>query len=270
MDDVRFDDWTRSLVVSASRRVALKTLAGGALGALLMRVGVAEGEAACAPHGTACKGTTGGCCSGFCEHTGKCSKNGKLTGKCRCRCPEGTTKCGTKRCCGAGAECQGGQCVPAAGACAPACTPDRTCEGGQCVCPPEKPHAAPERYCDETCRECCIDSHCHPTKSCSHPQGSICVCVGSGNKDCGGGFCQQCCTEDDCYANHNWSGGHVICTAPGSPGGGGLCRCDEGFAMCGGAPKFCTNTKTDSFNCGFCGNRCWNGTTCIEGECRLP
>jgi hypothetical protein len=66
MDHELFDTWTRSLVASTSRRRALKTVAGGALGGLLTRTGLGETAAACAARGKACQ-TNGGCCSGFCE-----------------------------------------------------------------------------------------------------------------------------------------------------------------------------------------------------------
>jgi hypothetical protein len=52
MDPHRFDDLTRALATTPSRRQFLKTLAGGAAGGLLAFLGV--GEAAAAPPG--CKG----------------------------------------------------------------------------------------------------------------------------------------------------------------------------------------------------------------------
>jgi hypothetical protein len=171
--------------------------------------------------------------------------------------------------CGTGQSCVNGNCDLDAGLCAPPCSGGKTCQSnGQCICPPDKPHSAPEQYCDDTCRECCIDSHCHPTKHCSHPQGSICVCTGYGHRDCGTGFCTQCCTPEDCIADHGFSN-NVICTAPGNPLGGYRCACSEGLTLCEGTPRICANINTDAMNCGSCGHRCPEEFPhCVNRQCQ--
>ncbi len=71
MDSQRFDDLSRTLATARSRRGALKTLAGGALGGLLGLVGVREAAAACrAPKKPCEKGRQ--CCTKRCKR-GKCA-----------------------------------------------------------------------------------------------------------------------------------------------------------------------------------------------------
>ncbi len=115
MDEARFDDLTRSLAGTASRRWIVRRLAGVALGAALAGLGLEEAAAKCVVLGKGCKSGSQ-CCSGFCQRHGKCTKDGKLTGKCKCRCPTGTTACGSRACCGQGQQCQNGAC---AGDCVP-------------------------------------------------------------------------------------------------------------------------------------------------------
>src|SRR5690242_92327 len=67
MDHDRFDDLTRALATTRSRRQFLKTLAGGAAGGLLALLGVGEAVAddLCKPLGKKCKKSKQ-CCSGNC------------------------------------------------------------------------------------------------------------------------------------------------------------------------------------------------------------
>lgn len=246
MDDARFDLLTRSLSDLRSRRRVLAGMTSGLAAVVL--IGGADAKSK------------------------KKKKKKKKKQPCQSNC-DGRT-CGGNGCdgvcgsgdCGAGQTCVGGNCVPGSGACSLGCTGGRECQAnGTCQCPSDRPHAAPEQFCNETCRECCIDDHCHPTKQCA--PGGVCVCEGFGEKDCGGGFCSQCCTPEDCVANHDWSN-NVICTAPGSPGGGGLCRCDAGLDLCGAGPKTCIDLSTN-LNCGACGRVCTNGTSCINRQCLI-
>jgi hypothetical protein len=289
MDPSRFDTLARSLTTASSRRIALLALVTGLVapfapdldaGATRRKRRNMGGN----PRRSAQHESTNRL--GMEKKKGKKKKKKKKTTltptspappTCTPNC-SGGRNCGANGCggvCGAcsGTETCGGGGMPgvcgSSSACTPACTGGRDCQSnGTCTCPPEKPHAAPEQYCDDTCRECCIDSNCHVTKHCSHPQGSICVCTGHNHHDCGDGICRQCCSEDDCYAYHNWSGSHVICTAEGNSAGTGLCRCDAGFMMCGATPKHCVDASSNSEHCGICYNVCWNGTTCIKGECK--
>ena len=67
MDHDRFDDLTRALATTRSRRQFLKTLAGGATGGLLalLGVGAAAADDTCKPVGKKCN-KDGQCCSGLC------------------------------------------------------------------------------------------------------------------------------------------------------------------------------------------------------------
>lgn len=124
MDDRRFDALVRTLVTGpASRRAALRLLAGGALGGLLPSLGVREAAAGCAgtlacPAGdcTGCKGTVCGphqkCCrphDAVCTNKSQCCSGrcripkGKSRG--RCKCTVGTAPCGTTGCCAANQAC---------------------------------------------------------------------------------------------------------------------------------------------------------------------
>ncbi len=107
MDGETFDGIAK-LVATTSRRRALRLAAGGLLGALFGRPDVVA--ARCFAVGKACKGNAQ-CCSKRCLKKGPCTKNGKLTGNCRCRCPEGRAPCGAT-CCAAGEVCTDGACQP--------------------------------------------------------------------------------------------------------------------------------------------------------------
>lgn len=284
MDGPYFDDWTRLLATTTgSRRAALRLLGGGVLGVVLGWRGAGEAAAACAAHAKACKGD-GGCCSGFCERKGKCSKNGKLTGKCRCRCPQGTTECGTKGCCGAGEDCQGGQCVPAAGACTPACTGGQECEAGACACPDGTAgscNSATGRVChccpvglvhcgSGICRECCGDLDCGPSSLGLHCDLKFggdghCVCKSHEHQCTPGGHCMPCCSPEHCAADGKVG---FVCTVNNQ------CRCADGTTGChdgspGGLKYYCPDYLSDKMNCGGGGNLCWD-RNCINGECVSP
>lgn len=40
--------------------------------------------------------------------------------------------------------------------------------------------------------------------------------------------------------------------------------CPPGYSLCG---DICTDTSSDPANCGFCGNWCGNGASCVQGNC---
>jgi hypothetical protein len=117
MDSNRFDDLTRTLATTTSRRGFLKTLAGGAAGALLAAFGVGEAAAKdCKKAGQLCKNTKE-CCSGICYN-----------GTCVSACPSGSKPCN-------------GTCIPNSQCCNGACPTGQTCRGGQCVnCAPDEAH----------------------------------------------------------------------------------------------------------------------------------
>jgi hypothetical protein len=85
MDANRFDDFTKALATSTSRRQVLKTLAASAMGSIAAFVGVGQvfARTACRPLGSVCSPLSV-CCSGNCNRQSH-----------RCDCPSGQTNCGT-------------------------------------------------------------------------------------------------------------------------------------------------------------------------------
>src|SRR5688500_5140324 len=170
MDASRFDALTRSLSAAGTRRHALLTALGGALGAF----GLAEVRAAksgkCKPKCGECEKCKKGTCN---------KKNGKKRckkGKCQpkaagtpCTLPSGgTCEQGTCACTGGSANC-GAVCRQVksdavnCGACGTVCTANHVCQAGSCF---------PSSICPAT-----VTSYCSP------PFGAFC---GSGTSSC---FC---------------------------------------------------------------------------------
>src|SRR5205085_10161919 len=91
MEPFRFDDLTKALATSTSRRQALKALAATTLGSFLGLSGIGNVFAKpCTPNGKHCTSKTV-CCSGFCDSaTRKCAC---APGTCSsaCACPSGQT-----------------------------------------------------------------------------------------------------------------------------------------------------------------------------------
>jgi len=101
MDPHPFDDLTRALATTASRRQFLKTLAGGAAGGLLAFLSIGEAAAdPCKRNGKPCKKHSQ-CCSGNCAN-GTCAAPPLAQTLFRCRCNDGTTQstCNSDECSG--------------------------------------------------------------------------------------------------------------------------------------------------------------------------
>jgi len=112
-----------------------------------------------------------------------------------------------------------------------------------------------------------------PCKTGVECNSGICLSIGRCSKPCTGG--------GDCPASSNWScvslparGPTCDCTVISSedvPCNGIDDNCDgsidETARTCGGK---CTDTLTDSSNCGGCGLTCGGGTTCKGGLCVCP
>ena len=225
MDGERFDAIAKA-TATTSRRGALRLLAGGALGGLLTRLGPEDAAAACAgtvhcngtncsacpgtvcgpdpnrwcclEHGAVCR-TSSQCCSGRCK-----KKPGAKRG--RCKCPAGTTTCGTTGCCGAEQHCENGTtCVcndaakaPCKHKCVPSCSVGssgrktivdwETCE---CVCPFDLP-----KRCSDGDGSTAGDYCCEDEATCCgfFPEG-VC-CYESGGGECCGGV--RCCAAGRC------------------------------------------------------------------------
>lgn len=97
MDYSRFDDFTRALAATNSRRHFLKTFTGGAAGGLLALLGkgTADAKPTCKPNGHGC-GTNKQCCSGYCDQTtSTCACSPGTTQLCNGTC---ATDCSTTGC----------------------------------------------------------------------------------------------------------------------------------------------------------------------------
>ncbi len=171
MDDGRFDDLTRTLARSGTRRASLRVLAGSALAGGLTWLGVGDVAAACKPAGKRCKRNKNCCCK-------KCRK--RKNGKKKCRgnaCLENGTVCfdpfasdpfDSDKCCS-------GFCrqnpLPAASTC---CVPnDKKCvNASDCCTSAEHPAACVNDHC---CRKeggiCGIPNDILNTPCCS---GLVC------------------------------------------------------------------------------------------------
>ena len=163
VDKNRFDDLTKTLAGGASRRSALKALAGGAAGAL---AGLIGRPAAAAPPA------------------------GKGPNKSDCCPPEAPRLCGGLTCsaccadadCGAGSFCSNGTCVSGA------CPTPTTCTNSSTI-----------SYCDEAQTCVCVQTT-EGSTACINPAGITCsepggapVCTSSA--DCGPG---TVCVVDIC------------------------------------------------------------------------
>ena len=231
---------------------------------------VACGSNCCEPGQACCGGTTcadvqqdnnncGGCgivCSG-----GRSCQNGV------CTCPDGRDDCpagcvdtqsdnnncgGCDGHCIGGTECQDGvcacphttdaicndQCVNLlfddanCGACGNACAASEKCFLGRCGC------SDPAQLdCDGQCIDGFSDRN-----NCGQC-GNVCPA----GQDCVGGQCQQQC--DACQQRVN-----NVC----------VLKDPDKDTVCDGV---CVDTRTDSNNCGSCGNICVGGDTCQNGVC---
>ena len=115
MNQDRFDDLTRTLASTTSRRTVLKTLAGSAAGGLLAFLGLGEAAAddTCKPLGKKCNKSSQ-CCSGGC-----------VNNVCTCI-PDNVAACAGRECGTATNNC--GQTVSCG-----TCLDDQPCDDGVCV-----------------------------------------------------------------------------------------------------------------------------------------
>ena len=188
----RFDQLTRELGTTASRRKAIRIMAGavatGGLSLIGLRPAGADDPGRCRKIGVPCRRNTE-CCSGFCDpatarcacppRTNLCPKTGLCISQCsggtvfnpetcECDCPPGTVVCvnsmGFRFCCPAGSTCCDFVCCPSGTACcgtiSMCCPTGTTCCGFQC-CPSGS--------------TCCGSQCCPPGfQCCPGPFGSFC------------------------------------------------------------------------------------------------
>jgi hypothetical protein len=258
VDESKFDDLTRFMAETPSRRTVVKALVGAIAGSLAS-VGTALGAPRCKRVNQACQ-TTADCCPGPTANGNVYCKQVKKSTKICATCPPETPT-----------ACNGG-CVDTStdskncGTCGNVCLGGTTCVNGSCRCP------AGQHLCaDGSCKECCADSHCdggaerccngicrnldgsnENCGACGHvcPAGTdcmngSCVCL-NGQHLCADGSCRECCTFEHCVP--------II-----GPGEGAIC--------CDGT---CKASRFNQNNCGGCGIVCAADQVCVDGDCTCP
>lgn len=297
MDQDRFDQLTRVVASSSSRRSLIRAAIGSAAGAVLAAIGVRPAEAdvrscvqcrrgVCTPvrNGTRC-GQCGTCTNGFCamdrSSCGTCQYCETADMTCRPTPRDEGEPCGS---CG---TCEGGTCKRNADACdedcerckgnprsgfscASRCSGDKKCcPGGRCIAPDDCCEGQ-HRCADDTCcfEDCCGSTCCDP-----------------GTQQCCGGLC--CSKEATCINDALCCLGQE-CPVPGTDqirccSGGAFCC--EALGVCVTSPEeccrqtcnSCEKCNTDDFSCepdpGKAGQRCDTDTRCDgiceNGECRV-
>jgi hypothetical protein len=307
MDQERFDDLTRALATSQTRRGFLGTVAAALAAALT----AAESSAApkvdkpskCYGAGSHCTNARQ-CCSGMC-----------LNRQCA---PEIAPECVADLDCPVNEVCQAGSCVPAdpdpeCDENSP-CAPVNMCVDGVCVPKPCTTHedcggclACQDGYCAEpicgngVCEPCedasscpgdCTALGCEPgsTQSCyTGPEGTlnVGVCV-AGTQTCLNDRTWGTCTGDTTPGTETCNGLDDDCD--GATDEGELCpptetethKCEGGecvfdacrwpYAQCSGDTGCETNTQTDVMNCNGCGQVCLeypnSSPVCSGGICQ--
>ena len=177
MDSSRFDDLTKALATSTSRRQALKAFGASVVGGILGLSGIDTALAHkpfCRGNGSKCNRGSD-CCSGYCANN-------------VCTCPPAPA-CNSACPCPSDSTCLNGTCCPTSQACNGACCPSGTvCVNGAC-CPTSQ-------ACNGTCcpsGTTCVNGACCPTSQVCNgtccPSGTVCV----------NGTCAHPCTSDaDC------------------------------------------------------------------------
>ncbi len=201
---------------------------------------------------------------------GQCKDIGTLALKPRAMansgCPMGLLRCGD--------QCVNPQSdVQHCGACNQYC--DLACTDGKCACPPS------QTQCGRSCANTSTDrENCG---GCGHicPEGQMCTNATCVNIVCPAGktVCNNECVDTKvdayncgaCNSSCNVQG-RQVCTDS-------TCACPAGLSKCSGGPDgtpvpavrastdFCTDFKTDRYNCGGCGTICAVGKTCTAGAC---
>jgi len=155
MEPSRFDELTKALATSTSRRQALKAIAATTLGGILGLggIGTAFGKPKCHSAGLGCD-TNSNCCPGlYCANNEKC------------------TPCPALPACNSGCPCPSGQ----------------TCSNGQCVTPP--PQSQPFCLCSDGTA---LAGGCTDLTSCENELLAVCENLCSGHLGAIGANCFLC------------------------------------------------------------------------------
>ena len=137
MDSADFDCISRALTKSASRRSAMRILAGGAMAAALTRLGFEEAGAACRLVGQSCEGNRD-CCQ-----NSQCSRGKRRV----CVCKEGYTNC-SNRC----RDLNNSR--TSCGTCGNRCQSNEVCQSGDC-CRPSFTLCTDVCQAGSDCSACC-------------------------------------------------------------------------------------------------------------------
>lgn len=205
MDNQRFDEISRSLATTGSRRGLLKGLAGGALAGALSLVGASDAAARkCRNDGKNCKSDTE-CCSLYCDPTSYTCAPAPPADTCdpacptgavcvdgACFCPVPTSFCGTDGCVDLQTDDQ--HC----GTCTTVCATGATCVAGICTCPTGQTEcngACVDLNTDEAnCGSC--GRICNSGETCS--DGACCELIEGYNQCCYSGNPAICRRSYDC------------------------------------------------------------------------
>jgi hypothetical protein len=185
MDGLRFDAWTRDLGAGvASRRLALRLVAGGAVAAAAARIDARE-AAACKELGQPCKRSEQ-CCAGACKRG-------------TCRCVPGEVRVGDG-CCPVGQACDGnigcceeGERCSVLGGGAFFCQANGALQPSD-PCDPQQPEQCNSNVCGCNGDLCgCREPNCLRMGANCKNRGSLACCEGvciirrDGRQTCGGG-----------------------------------------------------------------------------------
>jgi hypothetical protein len=261
MDGTRFDDLTRVLAGSGSRRRFLGRLGAGMLGGVAALLGISDTAARCRPAGRTCSANDH-CCSRFCGDRDR-------TGDGQCEPCEGVV-------------CDELCCPPETIGCTENVLPDGTALIG-CLCPEGTLYDRARNECRPcanvggTCRadEDCCDGVCAEDgrcvdRSCCSPE-AVCDADGTAGICCAGPMTAECCcpsspTEDD---------GFVHCCTPGVDCVGDLSpaearrRCPRGWARAHYSPDCSVDLSDEVLMIDCCAVEvtpcCLPGTTDVVG-----
>ena len=287
MDPRSFDQLTRAIGASVSRRGVLKALSAAALGAIVSsaRLGSARATSRKRSVGNSCR-LNSDCASNICQTQGAARKI------CACGfpgdCPE-PSQCHDATCtagacgivakadgtvCGENERCCGGICTQLGSdvncdSCGDACTPPKTCGGGGTPNVCGRPPCVPKTCAELQRRPACgsFDNGCGQTVDCGCPSGECCD--------------TRTCIEDDTGGGGNCAGGCAGCTTSGAVLPRcqiiGCCeasivpasQCSDALPCCNGGPvssRSCIGGRCclDS-DSGYCGS----GLDCCSGTCNL-
>lgn len=286
MDEERFDQLTRTLARSASRRTILKTMAGGFFGGTAAWPARERAAAfICRQPGALCS-RDAHCCSGSCVNDHCTCSKGRTP--CASGCCDPQPACTPKTCAGAGvgcgplddgcgktldcgtcqasdtchaASCNAGQCVQSVGNEGAACDDTGgTCQSGQCVtlCTPTTTCASAGVTCgplDDGCGKQLDCGTCQPSDTCH-------------TASCESGHCVEAAGNDGAPCGDNGETcQNGICTSPCIPK-----TCDDDPGQCGTLSDGCDgNINCDCAECQTCGGggQCQqadDGTPCRNGD----